>query len=248
MSRKQTKTRRSVALSDVLPRTLPDLLNPFSRIGLGYDIATTTKAKSNPSSLTLLEEVGVNYIARLVLRWKTADPAVARAIITAVLMLIAPRRPVRLVIDASNEKYYATDLRKALRALVTCDLVSSGESITYLGETMSYKQYLGNLAINMLEAGHLWLPNEDWLSADWRLVNRSDGTFVTELGKNGEHGDTFDSTKLALHGLVSPSSGPAEAAAAQVGNYGTTGRAAIASQFKNPAARQLLKERNHVNV
>ena len=210
--------RRLISLSDVIPRDLPALLTDHSRIGLGYDIATTTKDKSNPSSLSLVEQVGLNYFCRLILRWKTADPAIARAVIMGVLMLIAPRKPIALCVDASNEKYYAADLKSALSMLVRTELIVSGESTQYLGEKMSFKVYLGNLLVNTMEDGRLSLPDEEWIKKDFRLVKRSGGSFETDLDESGNHGDTFDSTKLALHALTS-GGGPAVADAAAVGNF-----------------------------
>jgi hypothetical protein len=237
-------SRRSVPLSEVLPRDLPARLSAHSRLGMGYDIATTTKEKSNPSSLSLTEQIGLDYYVRLILRWKTADPEVARAIILAVLMLVAPRRPVKLCIDASNERYYAADVKKALAGIVVCDLVVSGESTEYLGEKMSFKTYLGNLLVNTMEDGHLFLPEEPWVKNDFRLVTRDRGGFVTEVDANGGHGDTFDSTKLSLHALVG-AGGPVAASAAAVGTYGKT--ASIGRGFKNPFANRHELHPSRVN-
>ena len=225
--------RRSVSLSDILPRDLPSMLVEHSRIGLGYDIATTTKEKSNPSSLSVIEQVGMNFYARLIMRWKTADPDVAKAIIIGVLMLLAPRRPVRICIDASNEKYYAAGLKKSLQGMVLADLVTSSETTVYLGEKMSFKVYLGNLLVNALEDGLLSIPNLAWVKNDFRLVKRSGGSFETEVDESGNHGDTFDSVKLGLHAL-SAGGGMAEAEAARVG--GSIGQG-VGRILKNPFAR-----------
>ncbi|HEY8898918.1 MAG TPA: hypothetical protein VIM61_00685 [Chthoniobacterales bacterium] len=240
-----SKTRRSVPLSDILPRDLPALLHEHSRLGMGYDIATTTKEKSNPSSLSVVEQIGLDYYVRLILRWKTADPAVARAVITAVLMLIAPRRPVKLCVDASNEKYYAADLKRDLAGIVVTDLVVSGEATEYLGEKMSFKTYLGNLLVHTMEEGHLFLADHVWIKNDFRLVTRDRGGFVTEVDAGGNHGDTFDSTKLALHALIGPG-GPVTAAAAAVGNFArpsTGGRV-----LRNPYAHLFNRQTSRVNA
>lgn len=236
-------TRRGIPLSEVIPRDLPGLIRPHSRLGMGYDIATTEKQKSNPSSVSLVEQIGVDYYARLVLRWKTADPEVAEAVIMGLLMLIAPRKPVKLCIDASNERFYAAKMKKALAGIVPVDLIVSSEATEYLGEEMSWKNYLGNLMVNTIEDGHLFVPNETWVKDDFRLVARDRGGFVTEVDANGGHGDTFDSTKLALHALIGPG-GPVAAAAAPVGTYAAPGHGG--RSLKNPYAH--LHRGNHVSV
>jgi phage FluMu gp28-like protein len=226
--------RRIITLAEVLPRDLPSLLMPGSKLSLGYDVATTTKAKSNPSSLSLLEQIGMNTFVRMILRWKSADPSVSKAILFAVLMLLAPRRPVALVVDSSNEKYYAAQIQRELAALVNVILVSSGESTIYLGEKMSFKVYLGNLLVNALDDGQIALPDVEWVSKDFRLVKRTAGSFETDVDEAGNHGDTFDSTKLGLHGFTA-GGGPAEAFGARVGQFG--GEPSDDREFLNQFAR-----------
>ena len=145
--------RRIITIGEILPRDLPSLLVPGSKLALGYDVATTTKAKSNPSSISLIEQVGQNYFVRHILRCKSGDPSVSKAILLSLLMLLAPRRPVALVVDSSNEKYYAADIQREFSHLVNVILVSSGESTIYLGEKMSNKVYLGNLLVNAMQDG-----------------------------------------------------------------------------------------------
>ena len=210
--------RRIVTIGEILPRDLPYLLVPGSKLSLGYDVATTTKAKSNPSSISLIEQVGLNYFIRMILRWKSSDPSVSKALLLALLMLLAPRRPVALVVDSSNEKYYAADIQREFSHLVNVILVASGESTIYLGEKMSYKLYLGNLLVNAMQDGRIILPDVEWVSKDFRLVRRAGGSFETDVDESGNHGDTFDSSKLGLHGLTA-GGGPAEAFATEVGNF-----------------------------
>ena len=210
--------RRIITIGEILPRDLPSLLVPGSKLALGYDVATTTKAKSNPSSISLIEQVGQNYFDRLILRWKSGDPSVSKAILLSLLMLLAPRRPVALVVDSSNEKYYAADIQREFSHLVNVILVSSGESTIYLGEKMSNKVYLGNLLVNAMQDGRFILPDAEWVSKDFRLVRRAGGSFETDVDESGNHGDTFDSSKLGLHGLTA-GGGPAEAFATEVGNF-----------------------------
>ena len=230
--------RRIITIGEILPRDLPSLLVPGSKLALGYDVATTTKAKSNPSSISLIEQVGQNYFDRLILRWKSGDPAVSKAILLSVLMLLAPRRPVALVVDSSNEKYYAADIQREFSHLVNVILVASGESTIYLGEKMSFKVYLGNLLVNVMQDGRFILPDAEWVSKDFRLVRRSGGSFETDVDESGNHGDTFDSSKLGLHGLTA-GGGPAEAFATEVGNF--RGGSDSGRILLNPYARQYDK-------
>lgn len=223
-------SRRGVSLADIIPSRLP--LIEHSAIGLGLDVATTEKETSNPSALAVLERTGRDLFARLVLRWKTSDPKVTQAIVTAILMRIAPRRPRRLCIDATSERFFAADLKRQLGALVPVDLVVSSESLEYLGEKMTYKQFLGNLLVNAIEDGRMLLPEGIWLRDDLRLVKRERGTFVTETGADGSHGDCFDALKLALYSLEG-SGGPAVASAAQVGSMGAQ---RAHGRWRNPLA------------
>lgn len=186
-------------------------------LALGYDVATSEGGTSNPSAVNVMERVGRICISRLVVSWKTREPAVARQILSCVLddIQAAGRKPRRLVIDASSEKYFAADMRTYLRARVAVDLVAGGQKLSFRGEELDAKTLLGNMYSSAIEDGLLYLPSGEWIEYDHRLVKREGGRFVTDLGKNGEHGDTFDAGKLAFWGLQS--GGPPQAAAAQVG-------------------------------
>lgn len=198
-------------------------------LALGYDIATSERGTSNPSALTVMQRDGRMAISRLVISWKTREPAVARAVLTAVLddLRAADKKPRRLVIDASSEKYYAADLRTFLRSRVAVELVAGGQKLSFRNEEMDAKTLLGNMYVSAIEDGLLLLPEGAWIELDHRLVKREAGRFVTDLGPGGEHGDTFDSGKLAYWGLQS--AGVVGAAAVQVG----TGTGA-ASPAKRP--------------
>lgn len=223
-------SRRGISLADVLPARLP--LIEHSAIGLGLDVATTEKQTSNPSALAVVERTGREYFARLVLRWKTADPAVTLAIVTTLLMRLAPRRARRLCIDATSERFFAADLKRKLGGLVPVELMVSSESLEYLGEKMTYKVFLGNLLVNAIEDGRLVLPDAAWLRDDLRSVKRDRGTFSTEVSADGSHGDCFDALKLAIYALEG-AGGPAQAAAAGVGTFGAH---AAQQNWKNPLA------------
>lgn len=223
-------SRRGVTLGEVLPDRLPMI--EHSAIGLGLDVATTEKQTSNPSALAVVERTGREYFARLVLRWKTADPAVTEAILTTLLMRLAPRRPRRLCIDATSERFFAAALKRQLGAVVPVELVISSESLEHLGEKMTYKVFLGNLLVNAIEDGRLLLPEATWLRDDLRLVKRDRGTFATEVAADGSHGDCFDALKLAIYALEG-AGGPAQAEAAAVGSYGSQ---RAQQRWKNPLA------------
>lgn len=234
--------RRIRTIADAIPADWIHNLVDHSKLGAGLDVATTTNKKSNPSSLAIAEKVGLDFYVRLLVRWKTNDPAITEAIIRHVLEQLATRnRKLRtLCVDASNEKFFATALRKSLMGLVNVALVASGEATQYLGEPMNYKMYLGNLYVNTIvdDGGHLVLPDEKWVSEDVRQVKRDKGTFTAEVDENGNHADAFDATKLALHAIIA-SGGPAEAAAVNrslVNGGGTPGRV-----LKNPYAAKFEK-------
>ncbi len=237
--------RHRLPLAQVLPHELPSMLAEGSRLGLGLDIATTEKKTSNPSALALTENIGNHYYVRLLIRWKTSNDQVTTALLRDLLFLLAPRRPRRLCIDSTSERFFAAALKRTFAPLVPVDLVISSESTEYLGEKMTFKQYLGNLLINTLEDGHLSLPDEPWVRNDFRQVQRVKGSFHADPDESGNHADAFDAVKLSLHALVR-SSGPAAAAPAQVGSFGHSSNPA---QFRsrNPLAR-LFKKKGTINV
>lgn len=212
-------------VSAALPAGWADFISPeHPRIGLGLDIGTTTKQKSNPSVLSLVQEVGMTYFVRMLISWKAKDPAITRAIITLVLDGIPHGlRARRLCVDATSEKYFAVDLRSELSRRIPVELVVSSESTEYLGEKMIFKVYLGNLLVNTIDDGYLALPKETWIQKDFRSVIRDRGTFEAEVDDDGRHGDCFDSVKLALHSLIAPG-GPVAADGCQVGAYGSDKR------------------------
>ena len=240
-----TSHRRTVSIADAIPIGWLDHLTPRGRLAAGLDIATTENKKSNPAGLALTEEVGVDFFVRLLIRWKTADPDITRAVIGRVLYLleIRQRRLLKLCIDATNERFFARDLKSELAGTVPVELVVSSESITYRGEKMSVKTYLGNLYVNTILDGHLGLPDKAWVADDVRLVDREKGGFFARVDASGNHADTFDGTKLSLHGLITPG-GPAFAAPMQIGSYGAAG---VNGRWKNPYAH-LFENRRMINV
>lgn len=207
---------------EAIPEDWTARLAETGRISLGLDLATTEKKTSNPASLTVMQEHGKRYAARLLISWKTADPDVTTQLVTEIVkdLLAAGNPPVRLVIDASNEEFFAKLLKKTLRGKVQTLLIKGGEKLKHESLEMDSKTLLGNLYANHLDDGLILLPGGKWIADDYRLVNKEAGRFVTALGKSGEHGDNFDSGKLALWGLLGRTGSARGVEAVAVGDYG----------------------------
>lgn len=178
------------------------------RVGLGWDLATTTNETSNPSSLSIVEQVGQELIVRAIIIWKTAEPEIARARVRAFVNAVCNReeggRPVRMCVDATNERYFAKDVAAMFGAVMPVELVVGSETVELPNaEKMTMKQYLGGLLVADLDDNLLTLPPERYVREDWRLVKKEKGQFVCTPDQNGRHGDTFDSTKLAKWALSS---------------------------------------------
>ncbi|MHB8520719.1 MAG: hypothetical protein ACYDH9_08165 [Limisphaerales bacterium] len=180
-----------------------------SRVGLGWDLATTTKETSNPSVFSVLEDRGSELVLRGVFTWKTADPDVAleraRRLVVVVRKRIEGGPARRLCVDATNERYFAQRVRKDLAMELPVELVIGSETIEIPGqpEPINMKQFLGGQLVAELDDNHLTLPPERYLREDWRLVKKEKGQFVCEPDVDGKHGDTFDGAKLALRALRS---------------------------------------------
>jgi hypothetical protein len=176
-------------------------------VAVGVDIATTTKETSNPTAVAIAERTGVDIALPLVLAWKTKDEQLSEDRLRRILRTCA-RRPAggrarRLVIDATNERYFASHLRKSFGAEVPVELIVASERVERAGvEPMNFKEYLGSMLVGQLDDNRLSLPPERYLRDDWRLVKKERGAFVCEPDRDGRHGDTFDAAKLALYGLV----------------------------------------------
>jgi len=186
---------------------------------LGYDVATTEKKSSNPSSLTVMEKLEGIHWERLVVRWKSEDPEAAYQMIASILDARPANDWRRLCIDATSERYHAQNTRKKFRGRLQVVLVVSSETIDWEKEKFSYKTLLGDLYVSAFEDGIIALPPEPFILGDHRLVKKQGGGYTTEVDEDGNHGDTFDSGKLAYWGHVLKG-GPVRAQAVRVGNYG----------------------------
>lgn len=177
--------------------------------GAGYDIATTTNAKSNPSGFTLTQAKGAERHARLIVRWKSASPDFSKALVTrsCVTLRKAGGGLEKVCVDGSNERYFASQVRAALEEEgFTCELVVSGETVENPDNPkakMRMKEKTGMLLVNTATDRLLALPPGKWVRNDFLLPKKEKGLFVCDLDPAGNHGDTFDSTKLSLWALAS---------------------------------------------
>ncbi|HXB59801.1 MAG TPA: hypothetical protein VNU95_09560 [Candidatus Acidoferrales bacterium] len=179
-------------------------------IGVGFDVATSTKGKSNPSVVSILEEHGQEWIVRCRFIWKTKDPEIANQRILSILNALERRgiRPRALAQDATNERYYAEQNRKYFRAKVPVVLVVASEAVDKpsLDKPTNWKEYLGHQLIAKLDDNNLTLPPDEYTRTDYRLVMKDRGWIVCEPNDQGMHGDCFDADKLAGHALGATSS------------------------------------------
>lgn len=208
-------------------------------VGLGLDLATSDKERSNPSSLTVTERRG-DLITRLVLAFKSRDPFVTQRIVETVVSDIerVGKRPRGLSIDASNEVFFARDMKRRLQGRLRVHLVKGGESMTFRGEKTTPKIVLGNLYSNAFADGRILLPAGRWLGEDHRLVRRVSGSFEAATLPDGRHADTFDSGKLAQWTLEGGSTGETQAEGAPIGE---TKGGNLRPGIKNPFAHRFEK-------
>ncbi len=199
--------------------------------GIGFDVATTEKEQSNPSSITVMERSGIEVVGVVTIVWKTADPAIAKARVRQVVQTVNSRpeggRARRLAIDASNETYFATEVQTELCGLIPVELVKGGETVELPGqEPITKKALLGSRLVAVFDDNQITVAPERYIKSDMRLVRRDRGSFACEAGPNGEHGDTFDSHKLALWALSSTNGAMESAEGIRMG-----GRATNAPRF-----------------
>jgi hypothetical protein len=237
--RSKPRIKPPVNVASILPADwLASVDRAHSKLGLGLDVGTTTKEKSNPSVLALAQKVGNEVRWPLIVRWKSKDPEVAKAIINAVNLGVnsLDLRVRKLCIDATSERYFAVGVRSAMVGKLPVDLIVSSENTEYGGETMLWKVYLGNLLVNLLEDGYGALPSLPWIKTDIRSVVTNKGSFDAEVVEDGGHGDVFDGCKLSLH-AVEGAGGPATATPAKVGTFGA-GVSAPTRKVLNPYANR----------
>lgn len=177
------------------------------KVGLGFDVATTTKETSNPSSITVTEKVGLEKKQRLVLAFKSKKRQVMKEYLTAILEVIRQRRdggPARrLCIDGTSERLAAEETADDLAGLVPVQLVVASENVVPIPpgydieHAVNYKTYLGDCYATAVNENRYALPPDEYIKVDQRLTAKDQGRFVCEPDGDGRHGDTFDSGKLA---------------------------------------------------
>ena len=208
-----------------------------SQAGIGFDVATTTGQISNPSSVTVREQIGQDRFDRLKLIWKEKKPQIARQRLEAIVKTIrnrpngGPAR--RLCIDASNERYFAEETADILAPLIPVQLVVAGNPVeprpsgySDRDGNINYKTWLGDLEAANVNDGRLALPADDYIKTDYRMVLKDAGRYLCiPDSQTGAHGDTFDSGKLAELALRA---GPAGKMLMSTGK-----RAAMVSERRN---------------
>lgn len=231
----QGKAHALRQLQELLEEALK--LTGHGTLTLGHDIATTEKKMSNPSSLVMMERVGMDYPGRLSVWWKTADPDISLALLEQAVLQIraADRRPRNLNVDSSNELYHAQRIKKALSKYIAVQLLKGGEKIERAGEETDLKTFAGNQLVAFMESSRVPIGNHPYHDADFGRVVKANGRFDCAVGPNGEHGDTFDGHKLALFGQLN--AGPVQISAAAVGGQHGYTRPGLLSPLAKLAQR-----------
>ena len=216
----------AIHVSEVFPRNWRDIILPGHPVGIGTDLGTTQKARSNPTALALTQYVAPDYYCRLALRWKTNNPDITRQILATACMLPHGLRPV-LCIDSSNERFFAADLKRLFAPRCKVILYVAGEAIEHKGERMPKKTYVGNLLRNALNDSRQALPPDDWIYRDLRLVQDEAGGFAFNLDEDGNHADFAQALMLSHFALDQGTGGPIQASAFNMARESvstTTGR------------------------
>ena len=188
-------------------------------VGIGFDVATTTSATSNPSSVTVREMIGSEKYDRLKLIWKERTHEVAHERLRLIIERVRNRHeggPARrLCVDSSNERLFGQSTESLLGRLIPVQLVAAGETVDpppsgYAAHNVrvNYKTWLGDLEVANVNHALLALPPDDYVRDDYRRVLKDGGKFQCVPDRQtGAHGDTFDSGKLAELALLAGGAG-----------------------------------------
>lgn len=180
------------------------------KVGIGFDVATTTGEASNPSAVTVTEIVGIERCQRLVCVWKERQPEVVRERLGGILAAVRQRPrggpASRLAVDATSEQLFSRDLARALASECPVDLVDARKLVepapTGYPRVPNYKTFLGDLYTAAVNGNQYALPASPYLQGDHRLVVKQAGGYQCSPEPDGRHGDTFDSGKLAEWALA----------------------------------------------
>lgn len=182
-------------------------------VGVGFDIATTTKQTSNPSSVTVTEQIGTMRAQRLVAVWKEKKPQIVQDRLKQIFAVIAERdrggAARRFCIAATNERYFAEDTSDQLAAIVPTELVIESVKIQPAGydKPIDFKTFLGDAYSAAVNDNHYALPPDSYIKSDQRLTIKNAGRYQCDPEPDGKHGDTFVSGGLAEYALTSKGSG-----------------------------------------
>jgi hypothetical protein len=186
------------------------LLGP-GRVGIGVDLATTTEETSNPTSVTVTEAQGVERFARLIICWKESRGKVQRDRLKRIVETVRERLQggpaIKMCIDATNERLFAQGTQEELRALIPVELIISSKNVdprpAGYRDDVIYKTFLGDLYSAAVNENRYSLPSNQYVKDDQRMVLKSKGRYeCTPDKRDGKHGDTFDSGKLAEYALL----------------------------------------------
>jgi hypothetical protein len=180
-------------------------------VGVGFDVASTTSEKSNPSSITVTENVGGERFQRAVIVFKSKKRAVMSDYLVRAVRVVRERKeggPARrLCIDASNERLAAEETKDDLARYLPVQLVLGGSTVepkpTGYTNEVNYKTYQGDLYCAAVNEGRTVLPPDDYIKQDQRLPIKNNGKYECPVDNDGRHGDTFDSGKQAEFALIS---------------------------------------------
>jgi hypothetical protein len=159
----------------------------------------------------------------------------------------------RICLDGSNERFFCERLQKEFSIFAPVDAIVASEkpdSKQYpLAGDGNWKQFLGAGYAALYEDALIAIAPDEWLRKDRRSVLRDKGSFVNTLDEDGNHGDTWDSGKLARHALWR--GGRASAEAVPVGGHASAGGALAAghsSMYREILARskRILTRRTNV--
>lgn len=191
------------ALRKLVPIYWTGGLIPAKDAAFGWDVSSSDKSgSSNPNSFTCTQERGIHRHTALVVRWLCLWPRVNDALI-AMLLADAKAAGARLKgfgIDGSNDMLNARRVAAACSPLLPCSIFQSGAKHPTAG--VNWKEHLGGQYTAAFTDNLYSLPpapegrSSDWLLQDHSLVIKVGSSYVNTLSR-GNHGDTFDSGKLA---------------------------------------------------
>ncbi len=151
--------------------------------------------------------------------WKEKKPQIARERLQRIVAVVRQRtagEPARrLVIDASNERYFAEETADILAPEIPVQLYIAGNTVeprppgyAERDGSINYKTYAGDIEAANVNDGRLALPPDQYIKSDYRMVLKDGGRFLcVPDSQTGAHGDTFDSGKMAELALLTGTGG-----------------------------------------